>query len=499
MEKMKKILALCLVIVLGFSLLACGGNGGATETTAPADGAVADAEEETGPQFDQIGNIVEIAAGSGTQDGRIDVGTWWGRHYDSSHTSVEDDPSYGGGEKAHLMFENLKRIEREFNITWHYNNLTYDGNIESMYTSILAGAPDMDIYQLGMSTAVPAALNGFGLDLRTILPPDHDIFTDQNHFTFIDLFDGKATLFTYVDDESILANSYPLGFNLQLLQANNLESPVDLWERGEWTWDKFREYMVILTQDTTGDGRINQWGYSGYWPETLAELVMSNGGVIAGGPQEGFSSKEVGEALQFMFDMYNTWGVASPHNPDSSSAHDQMRREYRNGNIAFFPISCWIASEADYNWNGQHESPLTWDTVWVRWPVGPSGNKDTNPGKITSAGNIYMIPANVAEPELVFKIFEEYWNWYGGDLDLRKAEMSTWWYTTNAYEIELQDHNVSVMRDAGLKGVFDIWGSVNIPGFFDSIIALTTGEMTPAQIQETYKNSFQAALDVIFN
>jgi len=96
-------------------------------------------------------------------------------------------------------------------------------------------------------------------------------------------------------------------------------------------------------------------------------------------------------------------------------------------------------------------------------------------------------------------VFEEYWNWYGGDLLLRREEMSTWWYTTTAYEIELQDHNVSVMRDAGLKGVFDLWKSINVPGLFEAMLSLMIGEMTPAQIQESYKNSFQAALDVVFN
>lgn len=30
--------------------------------------------------------------------------------------------------------------------------------------------------------------------------------------------------------------------------------------QGEWTWDKFLEYCDILTQDTDGDGTIDQWG-----------------------------------------------------------------------------------------------------------------------------------------------------------------------------------------------------------------------------------------------
>ena len=56
--------------------------------------------------------------------------------------------------------------------------------------------------------------------------------------------------------------------------------------------------------------------------------------------------------------------------------------------VAFTTTAVWImANYDDYNWDGLAESTLDFDMVFVPYPVGPSGNKDTNNTKIAS-GNI---------------------------------------------------------------------------------------------------------------
>ena len=46
---------------------------------------------------------------------------------------------------------------------------------------------------------------------------------------------------------------YYLIYNPMIFEENGLETPWELWERGEWTWDTFREYAQLLNvQDESG-------------------------------------------------------------------------------------------------------------------------------------------------------------------------------------------------------------------------------------------------------
>ena len=483
MIKMKKFLALGLAAVMTLTIMACGGK---------------DAEETSGVTTsggNEETSTAEEVKSYGPRD--INIGTWWLPYYDSSHSSVEDDPTYSGLDIAHSRFDNLKAVESKYNIKLYFQNLTYEGVQESLNTSVLAGSPDMDIYLCNINFGVPAVMNGLTIDLKTLLPAGHDVLTSQINARYLDLGDGTASLFGKAGGEAQVENTYVLGFNKQMLEANNLESPVDLWERGAWTWDKFVEYLIILTQDTTGDGQINQWGYCGYFQETLTELLMSNGTQIAGGGTENLSSSEVGEVLQLMYDMYNVHNVAYPYDMDTNAASSSMRGQYREGNIAFFPITQWIANNGDYD--ATSDNALNFDTVYVRWPVGPNGNKDTNAGKRVVDGEWYVLPAGLEDPLRVFDVIYDYWNWYDLDVTVRDdRENMNWWYTTTAYEEDLREQNFGVTFDASSIGSFDLWSNLGIENLNASFNDLFAGLMTPAQLQETHKNQYQEALNAIF-
>ncbi len=482
MKNIKKILALGLATVMAFSMAACGGAK-ETGTTASAG---------------DSGSTASTAAKTeDTQEGtrRIGIGTWWAQYYDSSHKSVEDDPSYSGLEIAHLKFDNVKTIQDKYDVEFYWDNLTYEGVKESINNSILAGSPDEDIYLVELSFGIPAALNGLATDLKTVLPADHDLFTTQSNISYLDLGDGKACLLKRVEAAGVVEATYPLGFNIQMLEGNNLEDPRKLYERGEWTWDKFIEYCQVLTRDGDGDGQIDQYGYCGYERETFEQLLMSNGAHVASGKNEELSASSTGEVLQLMSDMYNTYNVCYPYDYEGN-ASDSMRIQYREGNIGFFPIAAWIAaSNADYDYNGANGYTLEFETAYVPWPVGPSGDAKTNAGKV-SAGEYYIIPAGVKDPEKVFNVLYDMWNWYDGDASIRDDEEALyWWYAVTASDPDLQNKNFDVMYNVGSKTSFELWGNL---GFEYDFPALIKGEMTPAQFQETYKQQVQDALNSFF-
>lgn len=481
MKSFKKIMALALALMMVLCLVACGGgesnNNETTKATDPAEST----EKST------------VSNNSGEKR-VITIGLWWDIYYDSTHEALEDDPAYVGSIADQMRFDIVQKIEDTYNVEFQYVNLTYTGITESINNSILAGTPDCDVYMCDLTMGIPAAMNGLAIDLKTILPEDADVLSAQQNLNYLDLGDGKACLMKQVRGENVVADTYPLAFNKQLLEDANLEDPRELYARGEWTWDKFVEYCKALTQDTDGDGVVDQYGFTGFKEDVVRQLLLSNGASIAAGETEGLSSSAVGEVLDFYSKLYNEYNVCEPYTYEDNG--DVMRISYRNGNIGFWPSAAWIAaSKGDYDWDGSTGVTLDFDTVYVQWPVGYSGNQETNKHEITG-GSFWFIPVGVEDPELVYNVFEMLTNWYCDDIGIRDdVETMWWWYASTAKDETLQYENYDVMFDMGSKEQFDLYANLGVNWDLEALI---NGTMTAAQFQETYKNEFQAAIDAYF-
>ncbi len=477
MKMYKKILALGLSVAMIAGLTACGG--GSAETSN-------DATEQTNndaAQAETDNTDADASDSSSTASGEkrvIKIGTWYDHYYDSTHEDIHDDPSVADEELAQAHFDIVKEVEDKYNVEIQFVNLTYTGIQESINTSILAGQPDCDIYEVDLSFGIGAALNGYATNLEDILPEDSDIRNDQMVFSQVDIgLDEGIYLFQSNSAEMVLANTYMLAYNKQMLDEAGLEDPNALYEKGEWTWDKWREYMLALTQDTDGDGVIDVYGYGSRWDFLVYNLLMSNGTSIASSDTENLSSPEVTEVLDFIYNMYNVDHVANPWN---SEDFDYNQNCYMDGRVAFWIDAAWISS-------ANEDANLEFDVVWCPWPIGPSGDEATNKFKNVSSGNAWMIPAGVEDPELVYNVFYDWQNWYHGDTDLRDGDL-TWWE-----DCAITEENYAVMEYMGQRGAFDLWNSLGLEWDWAQLL---NGEMTAAQFQETYKQNVQDALDVFY-
>lgn len=479
-KNMKKLLALGLSVSMMAGLTACGGSGDSAQTPAANTGSEAQAPAQDAA--DDTANVnadadADAPAPSSQGHRVIKVGCWYPHYYDSTHTSIDDNPSYDDPDEAQMQFDNLKAVEEKYDVEIEFVNLTFDGVKESINTSILAGQPDCDIYEVDLQFGIPAALNGFATNLEEVLPADADVVSDHEVFSKVDLGTGDGTyLFRSVTGSSQLEDTYMLAYNKQMLDEAGLDDPNALYEKGEWTWDKWREYMLALTQDTDGDGVTDVYGYGGVWTVLFSNLLMSNGAGVAMGPTESFSSPASAEVLDYIYNMYNVDHIARPWNEED---WDSNQNAYMDGKVAFFIDAAWI-SDANKN------SELSFDVTWCPWPVGPSGNQDTNFLKSAAKGNAWMIPAGVNDPEFVYTVFEDWANWYQGDTDLRDGNL-TWWE-----DAAITEENYAVMEYLGTRGGVDVWESLGLEWEFPKLLS---GEMTAAQFQETYKQSVQDALD----
>lgn len=77
--------------------------------------------------------------------------------------------------------------------------------------------------------------------------------------------EASADLFLYQGDHYVFTNKaitspYLVMYNKTIFEEEVMETPVELYDKGEWTYDKFLDYMEYFTRDTDGDGEIDQWG-----------------------------------------------------------------------------------------------------------------------------------------------------------------------------------------------------------------------------------------------
>ena len=473
MKKLKKFLALGLSAAMMLSMTACGGNSGNNSSSNTGNDSKTEASDNKDNEGSSGDNKDNTVAASGEKR-IIKIGTWYDHYYTSDHTKLEDNPDVTNQETAQMQLDNIRAIEEKYNVELHFVNLTWDGTIESINTSIMAGQPDCDIYEVDIQFGVPAAFNGYAAALEDVLPAEADVLSGQTILKPLDIGTDKSYLFKTVTKENQLGG-YPLGFNMDMINEAGLENPQDLYDRGEWTWDKFKEYCVALTKDTDGDGVTDVYGYGGWWTNMVANLLMSKGATIAAGETETLSSAATGEVLNYINTLYNVEKCARPWNEDD---WDSNNAAYKNGETCFFIAPAWTITPEELNF----------ELGIVPWPVGPSGNKDTNNG-MALAGNAYMIANGVEDAALVYQVFEDWINWYQGDTELRD---DVEWFENKM----VSERNYNYLLEMGEREQFDLWQTITVENF--NVVGMLAGEVTPAQLQEQAKQEFQTGLDAFF-
>jgi len=414
----------------------------------------------------------------------IKVGIWWDYYYTSKHTSISDDPGMTNAETAQMRLDNVRRIEKKYNCKIEYVNLGWNGVIESINTSIAAGSPECDIYLTDIQFGIPAVANGLAQKLDDIVPGYSDLFGAQIILKPLVTEElGGTYLFA---EQGLPMSGIYMGYNWTMMEELGLEDPQELYTKGQWTWEKFREYAIAGTRDTNNDGTIDVYGFGGIFTDLVNGLIMNNNGSIAAGKQEGLSSKATVEVLDLINQIYNIDKSARPWNGDDWN--DNLLA-WSDGKVMMWAAQAWaLKQEADAALSAGSELPFEYRIV--PYPFGPSSDK-----KVYSpvSGNWYMIPVGVKEPSKVFQIFEEFMNWHKGDTSLRDDPS---WFESCFQRIE----DVEMAYECGRNLKMDIWTS--LPGFdFGATIwwpIVVNKDTTVSQAVEAAKPVLQDALDAFW-
>jgi len=157
--------------------------------------------------------------------------------------------------------------------------------------------------------ALEFASNGWMLPLDDYLDPYAEPFSVATSNTF-EFFGKHYGVGPY--EWSLI-----LMYNRSLFEMYGLDTPKEMWEEDEWTWEEWINISKSLTMDLDGDGAADQFGCTLVWMPCM-ELMGSNGvtafKMVDGRPVYDMDSAESIEALETWIDYEKEeWGMPEPH------------------------------------------------------------------------------------------------------------------------------------------------------------------------------------------
>ena len=484
----KKVLAkICSVLLMGsmvLSMAACGneGNTGSSGNGENESNSAVGNEEGNGSEAggsDESGGAQEHELPEAKDLGgrTIRIALWWDEYFDSRFQTLEEIVAAGGSydkeDQAQMRLDKVREIEERWNCRIEYVNAGWEGETNSISTSVVNGTPDYDVYLTDLQFSISPVANGYAYSLSEIAPADSDVLNDQ---TILSTFPcmGYEDYFFY-GTYPIPSGATYLAYNASMLDDMGLEYPEALAERGEWTWEKFAEYCLLLTKDTDADGNTDVYGYGGTNRAIINALMASNNTAVAASATEGLSDPKTVEVFNFLERLYNTDGSARPFTNDWNNDIEALWE----GKVAFTFTWFYLLPGRD----------VDFDVRICPYPVGPSGDGTKT---ATQAGNLYIIPVGVEDPTSVYMVMEELSNWYNWDTSLR--DDADWFESGFVDEEQL----ALAYREGSKENAADFWHIIwgmPVGSVWDAVI--TNKEMSVSQAIETYKQQAQDALDAL--
>lgn len=255
MGTMKRILSVCLVLVMIMTLLvSCGDNGQDEKYTSGLENDET-TEKSDDPLIDEASEFVDELGREYDFGGRTFA--WIG----SGVQRPENEEETGDIEND-ALYKRQREIEEQFNIDWVNTAAeidTGDSGIHPVYeavkTAVLAGS---DAYDLGYgrtsNICQPLLINNTLLDANELETVDFDnpwwpeTITENysiNGATY--LLNGPIVTYYYQDGYGIL-------FHKQVTEDYGIDDLYALVENDEWTFDKMAEIASVIPENENGAG-----------------------------------------------------------------------------------------------------------------------------------------------------------------------------------------------------------------------------------------------------
>ncbi|MHA7965126.1 ABC transporter substrate-binding protein [Paenibacillus sp. CAU 1782] len=367
MRKLKVLTLVMFVMVLIVS--ACSGGGASEPTAKPSESADTPATVEPTPTEEEAKTI---DLGGRT----IRIAAWWD----------EKPKGETAGEKARL--EKMAQLEEDYNFKFEFINVPFEEYMDKFTTTVLAGEPFADIAIMEYKRAIVPVKAGQVLPISEFTTAANDINNEQKLVMKLPSLGGGEYAFN-----SPGVSIVGLHYNRDLFKRLGLPDLQELYNNGEWTWEKFLDIAKQATRDTDNDGKNDAFGFSG-WPADMARHFGAANGItfVDDSTMLDMSTDpkmiETLELVNRVINVENVNKVKTGNKMDWNEINT-----FKDGDVAM---------AIQYDWN---IGDLTFEVGVVPIPKGPSG--DGQHTYASTALNGWFIPKGVEDPQIVYQIFEE--------------------------------------------------------------------------------------------
>jgi multiple sugar transport system substrate-binding protein len=497
----------CVILAaLAFAFTACGDQGGgtdpvdtnqpannatpaATPTPTPTPAPVVEEPEEIEVVYPDLGGrVIRIS----TQERGI-FG-FLGPLHAEENAFRDADPESPHYFRESMQIANRSEVEELFNIVIEPIHTSGGQFVNVHREAAMAGELVAEIWEASGGQNFIGATSGYILPLDVLAEELYEktgatlsFMTDRNtSWPWLE-FDGHVWS---IGRPLPTMSNFGLLLNMDIIEQFGAPNPIELYDRGEWTWDAMRQVMEMTTRDTTGDGTPDIWGISGSIPTMIGHFIIANGGrfVKPDTLTLGHTYIEAMEAMEFVYEIMTNWwrpGDPDAEFPTRGGHNDMFFREGVSAIGVGWPgiLGNIMDAGEEINYN------------WVAFPAGPR-NTD---GITTSGGlrNGVMIMEGTEDPHYLLWILDELFAWPGDDwydleftydMDWARRFMPDEEAVQRLFEIGHSKVHVDIGSFGGLLGslhndLSDVWFS---------------GEMTVAQSVEHWRAERQAFIDEFF-
>ncbi|MBQ8579565.1 MAG: extracellular solute-binding protein [Oscillospiraceae bacterium] len=466
MKNLKRLLSLLLALLTLLSVTACVTPDEPTDptTTQPPTSGSDDPTDGGEKVYDFEGKTIKIAC--------------W---------NESGIPQLGRSDDEDAYYYSLEHAKEKFNCEVEWVITSQDAHFGNFVQKSLSGEVYADIL-------LCHSWNYIGLIRQDLLVPTTEFINgakDAEHW--------NTTTYVYQGENwgiepvwNLYWPTYSFLVNTKILKELGLEHPQELARRGEWTWEKFREYCALAT-----DPSKEQYGVSCFMlPHVLntgnnfdyavpdENGYYHNGFTYEGSKKAGMELLELIEKMsQEDKSIMGTW-------PDGVEAMNEAINSFKNGKLLF----AYINNFAEVKNSGFEDYSI------VTIPQGPSstGLRDS-----VQAFVFWSLPKYSdfeAEARAAFwmevkRIWEEEYPDQYFELDRDEiAELYRFQWFQSIDDVQFM---IDMGMNMKLEAAANVsWGSLLADDLFGAIIR---GDTTPAAVIEELDGEMQSLIDATYN